>query len=81
MPIAVQPKMESPTVIVVGAGYAGLSTAIECTLRGMKVKMYESAKQLTPVGSWPLGLVVFRQRWMPLLPWAMKTSVLTVLHR
>ena len=54
MPAAVQPKMESPTVIVVGAGYAGLSTAIECTLRGMKVKMYESAEDLKPVGSWPL---------------------------
>lgn len=41
-------------VIVVGAGFAGLSTAIECTQRGMKVKVYESARKLTALGGYLL---------------------------
>jgi 2-polyprenyl-6-methoxyphenol hydroxylase-like FAD-dependent oxidoreductase len=39
-------------VIFVGAGFAGLATAIECTQRGMKVKVYESARKLTALGGY-----------------------------
>jgi predicted oxidoreductase len=48
---AVHPRDEPVTAIIVGAGFAGLSAAIECTLRGLKVIVYESTKQLTAVGA------------------------------
>ncbi|KAH8812869.1 hypothetical protein F5884DRAFT_671763 [Xylogone sp. PMI_703] len=36
--------------IIVGAGYGGLSTAIELAQKGFKVKVYEAVKQLTNQG-------------------------------
>lgn len=51
MPSSVHSEDEPVTAIIVGAGFAGISAAIECTQRGLKVKVYESAKQLTAVGT------------------------------
>ncbi|KAH7068617.1 hypothetical protein FB567DRAFT_585047 [Paraphoma chrysanthemicola] len=38
-------------ILVVGAGYAGLSTAIELTRKGFEVEVIEAAKKLTTQGS------------------------------
>jgi 2-polyprenyl-6-methoxyphenol hydroxylase-like FAD-dependent oxidoreductase len=37
-------------VIIVGAGFAGLSLAIECVRNGHEVQIFESAKQFSPLG-------------------------------
>jgi NADPH-dependent 2,4-dienoyl-CoA reductase/sulfur reductase-like enzyme len=37
-------------IIVVGAGYAGLATAIELTRKGFSVEVLEAAKKLTTQG-------------------------------
>jgi len=42
------------SVIVVGAGYAGLSAAIELTRKGVKVKVFEAASKVTSQGSYAL---------------------------
>jgi len=37
-------------IIVVGAGYGGLATAIELTRKGFEVEVFEAVKQLTTQG-------------------------------
>ena len=40
-------------VIIVGAGFAGLSLAIECVRNGHEVEIFESAKKFSPLGISP----------------------------
>jgi 2-polyprenyl-6-methoxyphenol hydroxylase-like FAD-dependent oxidoreductase len=44
---------EKFNAIVVGAGYAGLATAIELARKGLKVKVFESVAKLTNQGKSP----------------------------
>jgi 2-polyprenyl-6-methoxyphenol hydroxylase-like FAD-dependent oxidoreductase len=44
-------QSEQINIIVVGAGYGGLSAAIELTKKGCKVRVFEAAKKLTNQGS------------------------------
>jgi len=37
-------------VIIVGAGFAGLSLAIECVRNGHEVQIFEQAKEFTMLG-------------------------------
>jgi phytoene dehydrogenase-like protein len=39
-------------IIVVGAGYGGLATAIELARKGIKVTVYEAVSKLTQQGAW-----------------------------
>lgn len=45
-------KSDNINVIVVGAGYGGLATAIELTRKGCKVKVFEAAKSLAKQGTY-----------------------------
>lgn len=42
--------INTPTAIIVGAGFAGITAAVECAQRGIQVKVYEAAKSLTALG-------------------------------
>ena len=46
------------SVIIVGAGFAGLTAAIECQRKGHSVAVYEKLKEIKPLGdiSEQLGL-------------------------
>ena len=37
-------------ILIIGAGYAGLATAIELTRKGFEVEVVEAAKELTTQG-------------------------------
>jgi 2-polyprenyl-6-methoxyphenol hydroxylase-like FAD-dependent oxidoreductase len=41
---------ETMSVIVIGAGYAGLSAAIELARKGIKVRVFEGIAQLSDQG-------------------------------
>jgi len=43
-------NLENVTVIVVGAGYGGLTTAIELKRKGANVLVFESTKRITEQG-------------------------------
>jgi 2-polyprenyl-6-methoxyphenol hydroxylase-like FAD-dependent oxidoreductase len=44
-------------VIIVGAGFAGLSLAIECVRNGHEVQVFESAKEFAMLGTFQTRLV------------------------
>lgn len=45
-----QPSAAPVKVIVVGAGFAGLTAAIECQRKGQAVVVYEKIKDIKPLG-------------------------------
>ncbi|KAK6369505.1 hypothetical protein LTS17_009411 [Exophiala oligosperma] len=46
-------NLKNATIVVVGAGYGGLTTAIELRRKGASVRVYESTKALSEQGSAP----------------------------
>lgn len=51
--------------LVIGAGYAGLATAIELTLAGFEVEVIEAVKSLSTQGELPESTTILHAELLP----------------
>ncbi|WNJ21138.1 FAD-dependent oxidoreductase [Pontibacter sp. G13] len=69
--------MNQPTVIIVGAGIAGLCTAIGLTKQGISVKLLERSPELVGLGA---GLVLGGNAWKALDRLGLAEILLPIVH-